>query len=325
MPADPVDPQIRAMLDESKVTAAKSAAEIDVTTARDGYRMRYRSRSLPTPAPVRTRDLEAGGVPCRLYRPEFTGPLPLIVYFHGGGFVLGDADAYDLQSSFIAARTGCMLLFVDFRRAPEHPFPAAVEDAVAAVSWVRANLSELEADPARVAVAGDSAGGNLSVTVCLALRGEAGPPIRLQCLFYPVTDFRPYAGGAGYPSIEAFSKDFGLDRQVMTWFRERYLPDPALADDPRASPILADDIAGLPETYVVTPENDPLRDMGKAFADRLRDAGVPVTYRCFDGMVHNFLGHAGVSQAAEGALKEVCDWIAYRLGHDALAAKRTRT
>lgn len=325
MPADPVDPQIRAMLDESKLTAAKSAAQIDVAVAREGYRLRYRSRSLPTPAPVQVRDLVAAGVPCRLYRPELAGKLPLIVYFHGGGFVLGDSDAYHFQSSFIAGRTGCMLLFVDFRLAPEHPFPAAVEDALAAISWVRSNLSELDADPAQLVVAGDSAGGNLAVTVCLALRGEAGPPIRLQCLFYPLTDFRPYSGGAGYPSIEAYSKDFGLDREIMLWFRERYLPDPSLARDPRASPILVEDLAGLPEAYVVTPQNDPLRDMAVAFVDRLRGAGVPVTYRCFEGMVHNLLGHAGVSSAAQQALEEVCDFIADRLVDGPLAAKRIGT
>lgn len=310
-----LDADIRAMIDAALAQPARPLAEITVAQFRDGYRDRYRARSLAPDMTVVASDLRIGNLAATAYRPSgLPGPLPLVVYFHGGGFVLGDAAAYDAQSRHLAARGACVLLFVEYRLAPEHPFPAALDDAWAALTWAAANAAALGADPARLAVAGDSAGGNLAANLCLMARDRGGPVIALQVLLYPWVDARPYAGGPGYRSTEVFAERHFLDRIVMEWFTGHYLPDPALAWDPRVSPLLAADHAGLPPAVVMTASHDPLRDMGAAYATRLIEAGGDVDYRCVPGMVHNFLGHAGVAPAAARALEALGDLLRARLG-----------
>lgn len=310
-----LDTDIKAMIDAALALPSRPLTDITVAQFRDGYRDRYRARSVAPDMTVKTTALRIGDMPATAYRPASAdGPLPLVVYFHGGGFVLGDAAAYDAQSRCLAARGACVLLFVDYRLAPEHPFPAALDDAWAAVTWAVAGAADLGADPARLAVAGDSAGGNLAANLCLMARDRGGPAIALQVLLYPWVDARPYAGGPGYPSTAAFAERHFLDQAVMEWFAGHYLPDRMLAGDPRVSPLLAPSHANLPPAIILTASHDPLRDMGAAYAARLITSGIDVDYRCVPGMVHNFLGHAGISPAAAGALTALGDLLRARLG-----------
>lgn len=320
----PLDPDIQAMADEVRALKLPPIDEVTVAQARAGYSLRYRERSLPPPADVTTEYLKipvsGAEIEARLYRPSAAGDerLPLVVYFHGGGFVLGDAEAYELQSMGLAARAHCAVLFVDFRLAPEHSFPTAVDDAIASVRWAATNHERFKTDPARLAIMGDSAGGNLTINACLHARDHGGVRIALQVLLYPLTDFRPFAvaeyrSAASYPSVDSYSEGYLLDRQVMEWFARHYLAQREDAVDWRASPLLAGDLAGLPPAVVITAECDPLRDMGAAFAQRLETSGVPVAYHCMAGLAHNFMGHVARSAAAERAFTQVADILRARL------------
>ncbi|HET8954533.1 MAG TPA: alpha/beta hydrolase [Solirubrobacterales bacterium] len=250
-----------------------------------------------------------GGAIARLYVPPTAveGPLPLLVYFHGGGWVIGDLDTHDSPCRFIAAHAGVAVLAVDYRLAPEHPFPAAVEDAFAAYRWVSENGARLGADPARIAVGGDSAGGNLAAVVCLAARDEGAPPPAMQLLIYPVTET-----GRELPSRRAFEEGFLLTRRDMAYYEDRYLPPGADRDDPRVSVLRAPDLSGLPPAYVATAGFDPLRDEGEAFAGRLREAGVPVALRRHPGLVHSYVNFTAICPTARAAVLEACG--ALRMG-----------
>lgn len=314
----PLDSQIAAMIASAKSAQAPSIASLPVLEARAVYRERYLARG-PKPVAVdRVEELSipgpAGTVRARLYVPG--GGLAagsLLVYFHGGGFVVGDIEAYDAQSRRFAQRTGCTLLVPDYRLAPEHPHPAAVDDALAVVRWASRHAGQLGVDPARIAVAGDSAGGNLAAVVSLCLR-DLEWPLACQLLLYPVTDYRPFSTTDRlYESITAFSSGYFLDRSTMEWFRGHHLPDRQQALEPTASPLLAPDLRGLPDAYVVTAGYDPLRDMGKAYADRLAAAGVAVTYRCFETLIHNFLGYMTLVDAAGVAFDEIAGELARRM------------
>ena len=320
----PLDPDIQAMAQEVRALKLPPIDDVTVAQARAGYSLRYRERSLPPPVEVAIEHLQipvAGGhIEARLYRPVCAGSelLPLVVYFHGGGFVLGDADAYELQSMGLAARAHCAVLFADFRRAPEHVFPTAVDDAIASVEWAAANHERLKTDRSRFAVMGDSAGGNLAINACLHARDHGRVTVALQVLLYPVTDFRPfgpaeYRADARYPSVDHFSEGYLLDRPVMEWFARHYLSHREDVLDWRASPLLAADVTRLPPAVVITAEYDPLRDMGAAFARRLEASGTPVAYHCIGGMAHNFMGHVARSAAAERAFAQVADILRTRL------------
>lgn len=314
-----MDPEIEAMVvarrAQRSTGAVASADEIPLEEWRTGYRKTYRARSLPPDERVATEELvipgPAGPISARLYRPPSTnGVAPgIAVYFHGGGFVLGDADAYDSQSRVIAMRSRCLILFPEFRLAPEHPFPAALDDAIAAVEWAAEHAAELGADAERLAVMGDSGGANLATNVAIAARDRGRPPIALQYLLYPWVDARPYRTTGTYASIEAYSSGFLLERATMVWLAKCWLPDATDADDPRVSPILATDLGRLPRAIVRVGEFDPLRDMGSAYAARLVEAGTPVDFEIARGMVHNFLGHAGVSKGARAMLESVGDGL----------------
>ena len=289
-----------------------------VPEAREAYRQRYQLRGPGWTDLPEVRDLAVptpqGSVPARLYRPARAsdGAQALILYFHGGGFVVGDIEAYDLQSRRLAADTGCQVLTPDYRLAPEHHFPAALEDAARVLDWVFAEARQLGADGARIAVAGDSAGGNLAA-LCAARARERALPLAAQALFYPVTDFTAYLGGTAYPSIEAFSRGYFLDRVMMEWFTDLYLGDRARATDPAASPILSEGLSGQAPALVVTAGFDPLRDMGRAYADRLREAGVPVESRCYGPLIHTFLGMVGAVDAVQVAFAEIVAWLRRQL------------
>jgi acetyl esterase len=230
----------------------------------------------------------AGPIPVRVYWPSTEPGLPVIAFFHGGGFVIGNCDTHDGTARALANRAGAVLLSVDYRMAPEDRFPAALDDCYAATQWLAANASsELGADASRLAVAGDSAGGNLAAAVALRARDDsAGPAIAFQLLVYPVVDLS--AGRSQHESQRTNGEGYFLTRSSMEWYRSQYLADEADGENPLASPFVAADLSGLPPAYVVTAEFDPLRDEGEAYARRLQDAGVPTTLVRVDGMFHGF-------------------------------------
>lgn len=241
-----------------------------------------------------TEDVTVAGaeasLPARLYRPEGEGPFPVVVLFHGGGFVIGDIETHDNMSRAICRGAEAIVVSVDYRLAPEHPFPAGVEDAVAATRDLHGRLGELGGD-GRLAVAGDSAGGNLSAVVTQHVPGLAA-----QFLIYPTTD-----GSGDYPSRTENGAGYFLDLDTMVWFMEHYAPDD---EDVRFSPVRAESLAGLPPAVVVTAEFDPLRDEGEAYAKALSEAGVPVTTRRYDGLIHGFMDMGSFSEAARAAIDD---------------------
>jgi acetyl esterase len=252
-----------------------------------------------------TTDLVIDGpapIPARHYEPpEPGGPHPLLVYYHGGGFLYGDLDTHDNVCRILCRHAGAHVLAVDYRLSPEHPFPAAVEDARAALRWAHVNAERLGADPSRIGVGGDSAGGNLAAVTSQLAAKDGGPAPVLQLLIYPVTDFT-----IRRRSRELFGDGFLLTNDEMDWFEANYLgPGSPQASDPRASPLLASDLSGLPPAFVVTAAFDPLRDEGEAYARALQDAGTPATLRRFPGFIHGFINAAGVSRTAREAVVEV--------------------
>lgn len=240
-------------------------------------------------AEVRAVSLKIGGntprtLPARLYRPRYADhPLPVVVFFHGGGWVIGSLDTHDKMARSLAFRSGLPVLSVDYRLAPEHPFPAAAEDAFAAVAWVAENAVDWGLDGSRLAVAGDSAGGNLSAAACLMARDRGGPAIRTQVLFYPGLDTR-----LSTPSYTEFAHGLWLSRERATWFRDQYTVGVADLAAPYLSPAQAPNLRNLPEALVLTAENDVLRDEGERYAVALRAAGGQAELYRFDGMVHGF-------------------------------------
>ena len=243
----------------------------------------------------------AGEIPARLYvaRGAPSPPQPLLVYFHGGGWVIGDLDTHDGACRFLAEHGGCRVLSVGYRLAPEHPFPAPVEDAVAAFAWAAEHAGKLGADPERIAVGGDSAGGNLAAAVCLQARDADGPQPAMQLLLYPPTDA---AGGQG--SRDLFAEGFLLTRGDMDWFEAHYLPDGCDHEDPRVSMMRAKDVSDLPPAYVATAGFDPLRDEGETYAKRMSEAGVKVALQRHPGLIHGFANLTAICPSARAAMLE---------------------
>jgi len=250
----------------------------------------------------------AGTIDARLYIPAGTSaPSPLLVYFHGGGWVIGGLDTHDDPCRFLAAQAGARILSVDYRLAPEHPFPAAAEDALAAYEWAAANPERIGAAPGRIGVGGDSAGANLAAAACLTARDADLPLPALQLLIYPVAET---AGTS--PSRETFGEGFLLTRGDMDWFEDHYLPLGVERSDPRVALLNAPDLTGLPPAYIATAGFDPLRDEGEAFAARLREAGVQVALRRHPGLVHTFANLSAICPSARAAMLEAAG--ALRLG-----------
>jgi acetyl esterase len=249
----------------------------------------------------RTVPVSGGAIRLRIYTPPGTAAaFPVIVGFHGGGFVAGSLETYDRTARFLCRHAEAVVINVDYRLAPEHLFPAAVEDAYAAVMWAAQHAREFRGDPARIAVTGDSAGGNLATVVCLLSKARGGPRIAFQALFYPLTDFTL----AMTPSRVQFGDGhYFLSNRDSEWFRQLYLANADQAKDPRVSPLLASDLHGLPPALVIAAGCDPLLDEGKAYADRLSAAGVTVDYRCYDGTIHAFTAFSGAIPAGGEALR----------------------
>lgn len=247
----------------------------------------------------RSIDGPGGPIPLRVYRAAgASGPVPAIVYFHGGGWVCGNVDSHDSSCRRLAMLSSCVVVSVDYRLAPEHPWPGAVDDALAAYAWVQKNPGDLAIVPGHVGVMGDSAGGNLAAVVSLAARDGGLPLPVAQGLIYPAVDMEFTA--ASHASVGA---GFGLEQRTMHWFREQYVPDSSRWRETRVSPLHAADLTGLPPALVVTAGFDPLRDEGDAYAEALRRAGTPVRHLRYDGMIHGFFGMGilpgGLERAAE--------------------------
>jgi len=236
----------------------------------------------------------------RIYSPSAATDLPVLVYLHGGGWVICDLETHDPTCRAISNGADCVVVSVDYRLAPEHKFPAAADDAYAATAWVAQHAQELGADASRVAIGGDSAGGNLTAAVALMARERAGPPLSFQVLIYPVLDLASESA-----SRKENGEGYFLTAAGMTWYEEQYLRDDADRKNVLASPLLAGDLAGLPPALVVTAEYDPLRDEGEAYGRRLTEAGVPATVSRYDGMFHGFLAFAGALDGATRAQAEV--------------------
>ncbi|HEX6229738.1 MAG TPA: alpha/beta hydrolase [Solirubrobacterales bacterium] len=259
------------------------------------------------------RELEIPGpavsLPARLYLPHAAQPppRPLLLYFHGGGWVVGDLETHDSVCRFLAAHSGATILSCDYRLAPEHPYPAAVEDAQAAYRWTVEHAAELGADPDRIGIGGDSAGGNMATGVCIAMRDDGGPQPAMQLLIYPVTD----AIGE-QRSRELFGTGFQLTTSDIVEFERCYLPDPSYATDPLASVLRAPSLADLPPAYVVTAGFDPLRDEGEEYAERMREEGVRVSLRRYASLTHSFANMTAFSRSARAAMLETAG--ALRMG-----------
>ena len=242
----------------------------------------------------------AGKIPLRLYTPEGKGPFPVLVYFHGGGWVIGDIESHDAVCRSLTNAAGCITVSVDYRLAPEHKFPAAPEDCYAATQWAAHNASTFNGDPTRLAVGGDSAGGNLAAVVSLMARDRGGPGLVYQLLIYPATDY--YLPGT--PSIQENGDGYMLTRDDMIWFLGHYLSSEADIQHPYAFPLQAKDLSGLPPAMVITAEFDPLRDEGEMYAAKLEQAGVAVTTKRYHGTIHGFFSMAAVIDQGKKALAE---------------------
>ncbi|MGR8919804.1 MAG: alpha/beta hydrolase [Gammaproteobacteria bacterium] len=296
----PLDPQCQAIVDATNQTPPPFEAD-DLATMRRAYSASTLVYHHPTPPLDSVANLmipgPASNLKTRIYRPRVSGALPALVFFHGGGWAVGDLDTHDHLTRYLAAQSRALVMAVDYRLAPEHPFPAAFEDACAATRWLASHAGELNVDAGRIAVGGDSAGGNLAAAAALALRGDVD--LALQLLIYPAVDF-----AADNASLRDNGSGYVLTRGAMDRFMHWYLGDPALATDWRASPQHADDHAGVAPAMILSAEYDPLRDEAAAYAETLRSAGVTVDYRNYAGMIHGFARMGGKVDAALGALDD---------------------
>jgi acetyl esterase len=268
---------------------------------------------------VDNRTIEAPdgrNIATRIYAPTGAGPFPVVVYYHGGGFVIATLDTYDASCRALCVATGAVVVSVDYRQAPESKYPAAVDDAFAAYQWVRANADKIKGDPNRVAVAGESAGGNLAAVVSIIAKEKNAPMPVFQLLIYPVVD-----NNMGTESYKENANAKPLNRAMMTWFFGHYLADAKSADDPHVLPMKAKDLSGLPPAMVLTAQIDPLRSEGKAYAGRLKNAGVPVEYKNYDGVAHEFFGMGAVVDTAKVAQVDAAEALKKAFSQKATAKK----
>jgi acetyl esterase len=299
----PLDPQVIKILKEAEALGLPAYQDLSPTEARKQMLdqapplqpnlsvKKVVDRKIPGPE---------GGIPIRLYYPAGDAPFPVLVYFHGGGWVIGDLDTHHGFCHALAKTSGCLVVAVDYRLAPEHRYPAAVEDAYAATRWVAENSGLIQADPERFAVCGDSAGGHLAAVVSMMARDRKGPRIDLQILIYPITDC-----SFDTPSYEENQEGYMLSRDLMKWFWNHFINDEREADDPYVSPLRAKNLGDLPRALILTAEYDPLRDEGEAYGKKLQEAGVNVTLTRYPGMIHAFIRMTAVLDKANDALDQV--------------------
>lgn len=304
-------PQARAVLEAQEASGATTGPDTSPEEARRIYNSAP-DFSGPREPVARVEDRRLPGpVTVRLYIPEAPPPAPALIYLHGGGWVMGSIDAVDAPLRAIANRSGCVVCSVDYRLAPEHPFPAALEDVGAVLQWVTEQAGSLGVDAGRIALGGDSAGGNLTAATALAERERANR-VAGQVLIYPVLDH-----DFDRPSYVDNAEGYGMTRDNMKWYWNHYLPDAERRSDPRASPLRAPDLTRLPPALVVTAEHDVLRDEGEEYAAKLRAAGVDVTLSRYDGMMHGFFRTAGAVDAGRALIDEISDWLRALTGSEA--------
>lgn len=295
----PLDPDAKELLERRAAAGVPAQHEVSPQEARA---MQDALPYQPGPEVAEIREAQApgphGAVPLVVYRPDAPGPLPVCLWLHGGGWVVGSRTSNDATCRTLANATGAVIVYVDYRLAPEHKFPAAFDDSYAAALWAAENAAAFGGDPSRLAVAGASAGGNLAATVALRARDDGGPRLLHQTLIYPVTDT-----DFERPSYKENRDGYGLSYDTMRYFLDCYLSGEADAANPYAVPMRAADLSGLPPAFVLTAEYDPLRDEGEAYAERLRSAGVPTRLTRYDGTIHAFF-NAGLPLGRTGAAIE---------------------
>ena len=299
----PLDPQVEKVLEDAAALGLPAYQDLSPIQARE----QMREQSPPVQPELSVEKVvdrkipgPDGEIPIRLYYPAGDAPFATLVYFHGGGWVIGDLDTHHGFCHALATTSGCLVVAVDYRLAPEHRYPAAVEDAYAATKWVAENLEVIQADPDRFAVCGDSAGGHLAAVVSLMARDRKGPRFDLQILIYPITDYR-----FDTPSYEENREGYMLTRDLMKWFWNHFINDESKADDPYVSPLRAKNFSNLPPALILTAGYDPLRDEGEAYAEKLQEAGVNVTLTRYPGMIHAFIRMTAQLDKANEALGEV--------------------
>ena len=296
-----LDPQIQQILDQMAAAGRPPIHHLSPAEARETAGALALLGRYPEPR-ARTEDRRIpgpeGDIPIRIYRPPATEQLPVVAYFHGGGWVIGGIESHDSTCQQLAMAVPAVVVSVDYRMAPEHPYPAPLEDCSAATRWLADHAADLDVDGHRLAVAGDSAGGNLAALVALKARDVGGPPLAFQLLVYPATDLT-----CSFASHAENAEGYLLERDSIRWFLDHYIPE-ADRKSPDASPWFADRLGGLPPALVITAEFDPLRDEGEAYAARLREEGVPAKASRYDGMIHGFFGMDGFLDAAGRALEE---------------------
>jgi acetyl esterase len=303
-----LDPQIRKVLDEIDKAGAPPVPELTPDQVRANLAASFDKLFGTVDEVHAVEDADANGVPVRIYRPvETDEPSAALVYFHGGGFVAGSVEVYDPLTRSLAKRAGCVVVSVDYRLAPEHPYPAAVEDAWTATSWVASNAAKLGLDEMKIGVGGDSAGGTLAAIV--ARRGrDHGIAIAAQLLVYPIT-----AHDLNTPSYSLFSDGYLLTRDAMEWYWKQYIGDVDGSENPDISPAAERDLRRLPRAIIVTAEADVLRDEAEAYAQRLFLATVETEGYRYDGMVHGFLRMTGAVERSDQALDEIAESLAAAL------------
>jgi acetyl esterase len=298
----PLDPQAKTLLD---TLAGMGTPPLYTLSVADGRKVMEGLAALggepEAVSKVEDREIPGplGAIPIRIYTPTGNGPFPILVFFHGGGWVIGDINSHDALCRSLTNAVGCVTVSVDYRLAPEHKFPAAPEDCYAATRWVAANAASFNGDPQRIAVGGDSAGGNLAAVVPLMIRERGGPILVYQLMIYPATDYFP-----DNASMRENANDYFLTVDDMHWFMNHYLTSEDDAKNPYLSPIKAKDLKGLPPAKVITAEFDPLRDEGEMYAARLKEAGVPVVVKRYDGMIHGFFSMSAMLDQGKKALED---------------------
>jgi acetyl esterase len=298
----PLDPQAQGFLEQLVAAEAPPLHELSVEDARQVIIELFGTKENPEPVgKVEDRMIPGadGEIPVRVYTPEGVGPFPILVYFHGGGWVIGNLEAYDPTCRALTNAARCVVVSVAYRLAPEHKFPAAPEDCYAALQWVGASAAAINGDAERIAIGGDSAGGNLTAVVAQMSRDRGGVRPVYQLLVYPVTDHR-----YDTPSYQENADGYLLTKDAMVWFWNHYLRSEADGNSPLASPLRAESLRDLPPALVITAEFDPLRDEGGAYAAKLQEAGVPVTLSRYDGMIHGFFSLGAVLDQGKNAISE---------------------
>jgi acetyl esterase len=297
----PLHPQVKTVLEQmaaagpplhhlSPVEARKTIEAMRATTGEPEHVAKIENRTFRGPA---------GNLPVRIYTPDGRGPFPVLVYFHGGGWVVGSIETVDASCRSLANLAGCIVVSADYRLAPEHKFPAAADDCYAAIRWAALHAASFHGDPARMAVGGESAGANLAAVAALMAQERGSTPLVLQLLMYPVLDY-----SFNRPSHKENGEGYFLTNDMMRWFWRQYLNSDADGESHLASPMRARFLSGVAPAAIFTAEFDPLRDEGAAYAAKLREAGVPVTYKCCEGLIHGFMGTAKVVEPARKALED---------------------